>query len=382
MTAFHYSIFLACLIFLNITVLYTYFLTSESKVFDRIHNENVLLTLKYAYLIQSATLLAGGCALYYFTPDKTWFSEIKFSYFMGLAVFCGIAGLINDDRKAGLIFRSVLELTAITGFVFLMPEKEWMTKFSLPAEIGRLLTGVIWFSVYKFICVLCDRFEGILVIQSLHIGFISLILFYFSGFIVSFLQVMGMLFPVMLMLAPLYCLFHYKLPLPDYVKNVFCLMITGFVFFTVPINALGLGALMISYVLFEMTVVFLRFIFNPLKKQKLFFCECLAEKIPSHRFLVSFVVRYNVLISGFVFMAVYLNTQIQFVVLSGILYAKLYLAAIEGETSNGGIIDLIKGAKETAQTGYKETAKTFSELKSQYARKQAQKKDSSRNEQP
>lgn len=376
MTVFHYFIFLTCLLVLNIAVLYSYFLISEEKNFNEIHNEDVKLSLKNAYLIQTATLLAGCLALYFFSNDKTWFSKINFLYFLALTVICGLTGKIEVHSKQGLIFGNIVELALITGFVFLLPERGWMEKYSYPAEIVRLSAGLIWFVVYKFFCALCDRFKGILVIQSLQTGFIALLLLYFSNINPLFLYITGTLFPVMLMLAPLYCIFHYDLPLSGSIKNTLCLMITGFIFFTVPIEAFGTGSLMFSYVLFELAVVFFRFSFSFLKKEKLFFCECLLEKTQSLDSLVNIVIRYNILIAGLAFASVYLNMSVQFILLTVIIYIKLYLTVTGGQTK-GGITDLIKGAKETAQAGYKETVGTFSELKEMYAKKQKEKKDDS-----
>ena len=382
MTIFHYSVFMVCLFLLNGTVLYSYFIMNEHKKFNEIHNTEIRLSLKNVYLIQAFFFLIGSAVLCYFAKNDIWFSDIRFFPFLGLAVLCGLLGKLEDSsKKQYLIIGSISELAAITGFVFMLPEKEWMTDYFPSAEIGRLTTGAVWFAVYKFFGALCDRFKGIIVIQSLHIGFIALGLVYFSGVLLSFLQLAGILFPVMLLTAPLYCVYRYDLPLSGSTKNIFCLIITGLVFFTVPLHSLGIGCLMISYVLFEIITVFFRFIFSLFKKEKLFFCECLLEKTQSPDVLVSIVIRYNILIAGFVFLSVYLNTQIQFVLLSAILYVKLYLKAIEGETSNGSLFDLIKGAKETAKLGYKETAKTFSELKNMHIEKEKRNKDASDNEQ-
>ena len=54
MTTFHYFIFLVCLAFLNIAVLYTYFALKESDFNETVHNEYFVPSLKKAYFILSA----------------------------------------------------------------------------------------------------------------------------------------------------------------------------------------------------------------------------------------------------------------------------------------------------------------------------------------
>ena len=57
MTTVHYLIFLACLTFLDIAVLYTYFFLKETDFNETIRNEYFSLSLKKAYFIQALFLL-------------------------------------------------------------------------------------------------------------------------------------------------------------------------------------------------------------------------------------------------------------------------------------------------------------------------------------
>ena len=170
MTLTSYFIFLACLLFFNIAVLYCYFLHYETNLNENIHNEHVTLTLKYAYFIQITSLLIGYVFLFFFSEDKTWFYETNFLYFLGLVILFALFGFLNK-LKGGIVLSSLFELAGIIGFIFLLPEINLPFKTSLPHEAILALTGLGWFVFYKFFCILADRFEEIISLQSLHMGF-------------------------------------------------------------------------------------------------------------------------------------------------------------------------------------------------------------------
>jgi len=382
MTITFYLIFTACLLFFNIIALYGYFLFYQSRLNEHIYNEHVVPTLKYAYLIQAISLLIGYGALFCFSEDKTWFYEIKFLYFLGLVLLFIISGLLNK-LKGGTVLSSLLELAGILGFVFILPKDSLPFKTSLPPEAVQALTGLGWFICYKFFCILADRFEGIVVIQSLHMGFAVLpILFFLSYSPVSLLQVIGVLFPIMLMLTPFYCVLHYKLPIQNPVRNVFCLLLTGFAFFALPTKNWGMSFLLIGYIIFELVVVLFRFFSNLLKRQKepLFFFENLMNRTPYKATVIRVVLRYNLLTDITIFILIISDLQFQMILLTVLLFLKMYLNIMISDNKTG-IIDLVKGAKETAQTGITETVSAVSFLKGTYEKKKEEKKGKQNDEQ-
>ncbi|MBR1777456.1 MAG: hypothetical protein IJ752_02575 [Alphaproteobacteria bacterium] len=374
MTNIYYFIFLACLLFLNIAVLYSYFLSHEFKENEKIHNEHIVLTLKLAYPIQVFSLIIGAFALFYFSSDKAWFYEIRFLYFLGLALIVGLFGLLPQKTKALTVICCIPELAAIIGFAFLLPENDLWTATSLPPWTIRVLFGTIWFIIYKFFNILSDRFDGIFVIQSIHMGFAALIVFLLLSFApVSWLHVNGMLLPIMLMLTPFYCIFQYKMPITNSIRNIFCLLLTGLAVLTIPAGQWGLGVLMISYILFELAFVIFHFPFNLFKKEKepLFFFENLMNKTPFKENVIRIIMHYNFLTDGLIFILIYLNLQAQVVALTILLYLKMYMNIMSPDTARTGILDLFKEAKKTAQISIKESTQAFSDLKQAYNNKKA-----------
>ncbi|MBO4644870.1 MAG: hypothetical protein J5716_09720 [Alphaproteobacteria bacterium] len=378
MTTGSYFIFLACLLFLNIVALYGYFLSSKASFFETVYEAPTSFSLKQAYLIQALSLLVGFIALFCFSSEKEWFFKSDFLYFLGLTVLFGIIGLIPEKLKALIVLNSLLELAGITGFVFLLPESASFIRTDFPAFVNQLLIGMAWFVIYKFFCILANRFEGIIVIQSLHIGFASLLFYAFlPATLIPLFQVNGLLLPLMLMLAPFYCIFQCELPLNRILRNFFCLLLTGLIFFTIPLGFWGISLLMGSYIFFELIVVIFHFLTNLGQKEKrpLFFFENLKEKSNLKRDVVRVVMHYNFLMDGLVFFIVYLNLQIQFVVLAILLYLKMYMNIMNPISINSGLFELLKGAKKTAQIGISGTSQAVSDLKEIYSKKSAAKKE-------
>ena len=70
MTNIPYFILLACVLVLNISVLYSYFLVCDIKTNETVHNGFAPVILKKAYCVQALTFLIGAAALFYFSyPD-------------------------------------------------------------------------------------------------------------------------------------------------------------------------------------------------------------------------------------------------------------------------------------------------------------------------
>ena len=378
MTTELYFIFLACFVFLNIIALYFYFLKQEADVYGSVHDNFVPLTLKYAYPIQAFFLLAGTGALFYFSKEKTWFYESNFLYFAGLVLFCGVCGLFSNKSKAGKIVSLFLELGAITGFVFLLPENDFFKKFSLPLPLIQAITGLIWFIVYRFFCAITDRFDGMIVMQSIHMGFISLLILLLIPFTpVSLLQFIGLLFPLMALLTPFYCIFKCPLPLNACVCNIFCLVLTGMSFFAFPAGHWGVGVLIEGYLLFELVVFCFHFPFNLFRKDKtpVFFFEYLMLLSRSKVSTVNIIMRYNLLTEGMILFLLYLKAPLQIIALYILLFLKLYLNVTNPSSAYAGIIDLFKETKKTALKGFKETSQAFADVKKIYNQKKEKNKE-------
>lgn len=367
MTTFHYFIFLAVLLVLNVAVLYSYFFYRELNVREEIHNGFVLPVLKHAYLIQAATLLIGMTALFYFTPDKIWFYESKFLYFLSLTLLFGAIGLLSEKSK---YLVCLFEISGTVGFMFLLPENIF-SAFPLSVPIVRVLAGLAWFIVYKLFCVISDQFEEIILIQSLHIGFSALLVLIFLPVLpVPLLQACGILLPIMFMLTPFSCVLQYTMPINGCLRNVYCLLLTGLAFFTLPTENWSAGILMTSYILFELAVIIFHFISNLFSKDKkpLFFFENLMKKVDLKEPLIRVVVYYNFLTDGLLLFLIYLNLQVQIIILVVLLYTKMYMNIMNPKSTNVGIIDLFKEGKKTAITSIKETSQAISELKKVYAK--------------
>lgn len=369
MNTFPYFIFLVCLLVLNITVLYGYFLSNDIKMNETVHNGYVPPTLKRAYSIQAFSLLAGSLVLFYFSDDKTWFYESKFLYFSGMLILFYLFGFLERRSKILSFLCFLLEWAGITGFVFLLPEFPLLTRTDLPPEAMRALLGTGWFVLFIFFRILSGRFDGLVELQSLHIGFTSLLILIFLSFNpLSLLQMGFLFFPVMLMLTPFYCVFRYILPLNSGVLNFFCLFLTGFSFFMVPTGNWGVCLLTSGYILFELAVVIFHFLLNRIIKEKkpLLFYENLLQKVSLKSEAVRIIIYYNFLAAGLTFFMCYINLQLQVIVLSLFFYFKMYMNILSPKAARTGVIDLFTEAKKTAENGISETSRAVSDLKRTY----------------
>lgn len=373
MSTFHYFIFLTCLTFLNIAVLYTYFALKDAKFNEVVRNEYCTLSLEKAYFIQALFLLAGAFSLFYFSSDKKWFDEVRFLPFLSLLCLVGFLGLFSEKSKISVILSTVLEWGGIIGFVSLLPENPLFKIISLPEPYVQILIGSIWFLIYKFFCFLSNRFKEVILIQSFHIGLSSFFILLLISFDSAALpQIACILLPLTIFLFPLCCIFKYELPLKSGVQNIFCLFITGISFFTIPSGNWGVGFLMIIYVLFEFFVATFSLAKRLIKRNKepLFFFEKLMNKNISRNNTIYLIMHYNFLSGGIMLLILYSGISYQLSILSAILYLKMYLNILSPETAKSGIIDLFKEAKKTAKTSISETSKAFSDLKKVYGNKE------------
>ncbi len=377
MTLSHYFIFLACLSVFNIAVLYSYFLHYEFKEFDKIHNEFFTPTLKHAYSIFILSFSLGVAALFYFTPDQTWFFESNFLYFCGLLFVFLLFGFIPTNQKNTRLIKGLLEFGSITGFVFFLPDNDLFSKTVVPVEAIRVLAAIVWFIIFKFTLVL-NQFEGVIPAQTFHIGFSSLlILVIFSTTALSLFQINASLSVLIFMLSPFYYVLQYQLPLTGSCLNFICLLITGVSFFTVLAGYWGIGVLMLMYVLFEMTVFVYRRIKNFVlrKKEPLFFFETLSDRgVPEER-AIGLIIRYHLLISALMLFIAYSLIQVQAVILSALLYLKLYFRISDPSGSQASLKDLYHRAKKDARRSITNTNHIFSVFKEKYSVKNTPRKE-------
>lgn len=385
MTLSHYFIFLGCLLAFNVAVLYTYFLRCEMKEFEQIHNRSFTPALPKAYPILIFSFLAGAAALFYFTPDKTWFFESKFLYFSGLAVVFVVLGFVPADKKTGKIIKALPELAGIAGFVFIVPDNsDLFSKIDLPEPAVRAGAALIWFGLFKFLLVL-NQFEGLIAAQAFHIGFSSLLLLVLTSFsFVSLLQINGMLCVLIFMLAPFYYILQYDLPLKGASANILSFLVTGLSFLMIMTGNWGVGVLIMAYILFELAVLCYRFFKNLVFRQKapVFFFEALLEKGVTNEKVISLIIRYNLIISCLVFFAVYISIQLQPVILAALLYVKLYFNIMDPRSARASLTDLYKQAKKDARKGLTDTSRTITELKEKYQAKTNNKEENKPDEQP
>lgn len=384
MTLLHYFIFLGCLLAFNVAVLYSYFLRCEMKEFEQIHNRTFTPALPKAYPILIFSFLAGAAALFYFTPDKTWFFESKFLYFSGLAIIFAVLGFIPADKKTGKTVKALLELAGIAGFVFITPDNGGLfSKIDLPPQAVRAGAALIWFILFKFLLVL-NQFEGLIAAQAFHIGFSSLLLLVLTSFsFISLLQINGMLCVLVFMLTPFYYILQYELPLKKASANILSFFVTGLSFLMIMTGNWGAGILIMAYVLFELIIVIYRFIGNLFSRQKasLFFFETLQERGIFSEKILGLIIRYNFLMSGFAFFSVYLSIQVQAVLLAVLFYIKLYFN-IMNPGQKASLTDLYKQAKKDIRKGLTGTGRTITELKEKYQAKTNNKEENKPDEQP
>ncbi|MBR4126986.1 MAG: hypothetical protein IKR09_05390 [Alphaproteobacteria bacterium] len=374
MTNIPYFILLACVLVLNISVLYSYFLVCDIKTNETVHNDLAPVILKKAYCVQALTFLTGSAALFYFSDDKIWFRISGIAVFPTLLLLFFLSGYLKGKSKILTALSLITELAGMLLFTFNLSGFSIFSNSSLSVAAVKISAGCIWFVVFQFFRLLSARFDSLIVIQSLHIGFSSLLVLLLLPFTpVPLLQLCGILLPIMLMLAPFYCILQTVLPLTENMRNFFCLLLTGLAFFTIPAGHWGVGVLMSGYILFEIAVVVIHFMLNLIKKKKkpLFFHDNLMEKNASAAHIV---VYYNFLASGLLFFAVYINQSLQVIILAVFMYFKMYLNIMSPKTANTGIIDLFKEAKKTAVSSIEQTSQTITDLKQTFSPKQGKDK--------
>lgn len=368
MTLLHYFIFLGCLLAVNIAVLYTHFLRREMQNFEQIHNRVCIPSLPKAYPLLVSCFLAGAAALFYFTADKTWFIESKFLYFLGLALIFAVLGFIPASKKSGKIIKALLELSGITGFVFITQDNDiFAQKNFLPLAVSGGI-ALIWFVLFKFLSVL-NRFEGLIAAQAFHFGLSSLFILILLSFpFISLLQINGMLCVLIFMLTPFYCVLQYEMPLKGASLNSLNFILTGLLFLMVSTGNWGVGFLMMAYVLFELAVVCFRFTKNLIfrRKNSLFFFEILQERGISNELIISLIVRYHFMISCLIFFSVYLSLQTQPFILAVLLYVKLYFNVIDPRAAKSSLTELYRQAKKDAKKGLTNSRYTFKTFKEKY----------------
>lgn len=385
MTLSHYFIFLGCLLAFNVAVLYSYFLRCEIKEFEQIHNRAFTLSLPKAYPVLVFSFLAGAAALFYFTPDKSRFFELKIPYFFGLSLVFAVLGFVSDEKKAGKVFKALAELAGIAGFVFIIPDDNGLfSKTDLPPQAVRAGAAVVWFALFKFSLVL-NRLEGLIAAQLFHIGFSSLILLLLTSFSFIFLlEINGMLCFLVFMLTPFYYILRYDLPLKGASAHILSFFLTGLPFLMFMTGNRGVALLMLAYVLFELTVCCYRFVKNLLFRQKspLFFFESLSDKgIPNEK-IVTLTVRYNLTNSCLIFLSVYISVQLQTVILAVLLYLRMYFSVMNPRASAASFTDLYKQAKKDAKKGLADTGLSIAGLKEKYQTKTIDKEENKPDEHP
>ena len=377
MTLSHYFIFLICLCLCNITVLYSYFLYYEAQNYQKVHNTVFVPVLKNAYPIQISSFLIGSVLLFYFTEDKSWYYESKFLYFLGMTTLLIPIGYLPLKGKTRTIVKSVLEFGGITGLTFIFPYSDFLKQIPASPELVRIGIAVIWFTVFKFFCVL-NRFEGMAAIQAFHIGLSSLLVLVFIAFTpTALLQINSQLFLLIFLLTPLIFVLQYSLPLNETWSTVLCFCLTGLSVFMALTGNWSVGILMIMYVLFELVVVCYRFIKNFIfrQHQALFFYQGLLDNGLSKEQIVNAIIRYHFLMSGLILFIIYASSQVQAIVLALFLYLRLYYSAVAPQATKSSLIDLYRQAKKDAKKGILETERTINELKEKYNKSSSQKKD-------
>lgn len=376
-----YVIFLACLLLIDGVILYSYFMYCEQKNYRNIKNEFIVVTLKQAGIIQAAAFVISFAFLYFFTPDKTWFNDSGFLYFVGLLCCFGLLGLLPGKNKFCRILRSLIELAGIAALVWLMPETEFLSKSPLRPEAFKIIAALVWFIVFKLACSL-DKLEGLVYEQSFYLGFCcAILIIFFQRPLLSLLQTGALFCPLIFLLAPFYYIFNYRLPMGNAARNMMCLAVTGLAFFLAANGQWGIAILMLSYTFFEGVIIILRSLKNLVlrRKEPLFFFETLQARGLSGRIIVNFILRRNILMSALIIFSVYASIQMQTVILAALLYLKFYLNIINPSSSKSSLIDLYRQAKTDARKSLDETKKDFSQLKELYKNKTAGEKDGDTN---
>ena len=104
------------------------------------------------------------------------------------------------------------------------------------------------------------------------------------------------------------------------------------------------------------------------------------NRTPYKATVIRVVLRYNLLTDITIFILIISDLQFQMILLTVLLFLIMYLNIMISDNKTI-IIDLVKGAKETAQTGITETVSAVSFLKGTYEKKKEEKKGKQNDEQ-
>ncbi len=376
MSLSHYFIFLACVLIVDIAVLYGCFFVRETRDFDNIRNETFSLSMPEAYPIQAACLLAASAALFFFIPDKAWMWENRMPQLGGLCVFCALTGCLPVKRRAAGFLVGLLELAAVGAFVFFLPDNGLWEKTPYPPQIVRAAAALVWFGVFKFMTSL-RRSEGIVAIQSFFTGFAALAMLVLVPFAVPLLQTGGVLLILIFLTVPLYYVLDCDLSMNRACAGVFCMFSTGFAVLTALNGKWSVSCLLLSYVLFELVCVCYRFLKNTLlrRAEPLMFADALQDRGASAEHVHLLIIRYHLFMFALILFVIFTDIQLQAVILAVLLYWKLYFN-IMTPASKTSFVELYRQVKRDSKNGLAQTAQVIDQLKEKYQKKPDGQKDS------
>lgn len=374
----HYFIFLACLVLVDIALLYGYFLYTEHGSYQKISNDVITPVLPKAGLIQSFVFIVSAVVFYFFVNDKAWFHESKLFDFMLFMTGFWLIGFIPAKNIVVKVIINLIQLAAFVFFMLRVPDNELLNKINLPPEAAKVLSALVWFFVFKLSCLL-NKWEGIIYEQAFYIG-LTFVIAPFTNvpvMLVPLLQFGGILFPIILMLAPFFYVLNYKLPLPPAARDLFCFVITGLSGLMILTGNWGSAVLLLSYILFEGVVILYRGIKRILLRsnQPLSFYETLQSYGIPDKTIVNFILRRNILFGALVLFSIDKNIQAQVALISVLLYLKFYFNVMNPRSSKSSLFALGRQLKADAKNTIKETEKSISQIKEMYAAKKEEEKD-------
>lgn len=376
MSLSHYFIFLACVLVVDIAALYGCFFVRETRDFDNIRNETFNLSMPEAYPIQAACLLTAAAVLFFFIPDKTWMLENRMPQLGGLCVFCALTGCLPAEKRFAGFLAGLMELAAVGAVVFCLPDNGLLEKTPYPPQAVRAAAALVWFGVFKFMASL-RRSDGIIAIQSFFTGFAALAMLVLASFAVPLMQAGGILLVLIFLMMPLYYVLDCDMPMNKACAGVFCMFSTGFAVLTALNGKWSVSCLLLSYVLFELLCVSYRFVKNKLlrREEPLLFADALEDKGASAEHVAQLIIRYHLFMFALILFVIFTNIQFQAVILSVLLYWKLYFN-IMTPSSKTSFVDLYRQVKHDSKNGLAETARVIDRLKEKYQKKTDVQKDS------
>lgn len=377
MSLSHYFIFLACVLVVDIAVLYGCYFFRETRDFDNIRNEEFSLFMPEAYPIQAACLLAASAVLFFFMPDKAWMWDNRMPQLGGLCVFCALTGCLPAKKRVVGFLTGLLELAAVSALVFRLPDNNGLLeKTPYPPQAVRAAVALVWFGVFKFMTSL-RRSEGIVAIQSFFTGFAALAMLVLAPFAVPLLQTGGILLVLIFLTVPLYYALGCDLLMNKASAGVFCMFATGFAVLTALNGKWGVSCLLLSYVLFELVCICYRFVKNTLlrRSEPLMFADALEDRGVSAEHVHLLIIRYHLFMFALILFIVFTDIQLQAVILAVLLYWKLYFN-IMTPASKTSFVNLYRQVKRDSKNGLAQTAQAIDRLKEKYQKKTDGQKDS------